>query len=73
VRNLPPRVFVNDVGLNGVLLNEDEDRRTFTLHALANAEPVEQLIYISGMIETRSNQQNSYAAPTPILLRVKRK
>ncbi len=72
VRNLPPRVFVPDVGLNGVLVNEDEDRRTFTIHALPNAEPIEQLIYVSGAIETRSNQQNSYAAPTPILLRVKR-
>ncbi|GAC1469758.1 MAG: hypothetical protein PVSMB1_18130 [Gemmatimonadaceae bacterium] len=73
VRNLPPRVLVPDVGLNGVLVNEDEDRRTFTIHALPNAEPVEQLIYVSGGIETRSNQQNSYAAPTPILLKVKRR
>jgi hypothetical protein len=71
VRNLPPRVFVTDVGLNGVLINEDESRRTFTIRALPNAEPVEQLIYVSGQIETRSNQQNSYAAPTAILLKVK--
>ncbi len=72
VRNLPPRVIVSDVGLNGVLVNEDEDRRTFTIRALPNAEPVEQMIYVSGLIETRSNQQNSYAAPTAILLKVKR-
>ncbi len=72
VRNLPPRVFVPGVGLNGVLINEDETHRTFTIHALPNAEPVEQLIYLSGAIETRSIQQNSYAAPTPVLLRVKR-
>ena len=73
VRNLPPRVFVTDVGLNGVLLNEDEDRRTFTIRALPNAEPMEQLIYVAGEIETRSSQQNSYAALTPVLLRVKGK
>jgi hypothetical protein len=71
VRNLPPRVRVTDVGLNGVLINEDEDHRTFTIEALPQAEPIEQLIYLSGLIETRSPQQNSYAAPTPIVLRVK--
>jgi hypothetical protein len=71
VRNLPPRVRVTDVGLNGVLINEDEDHRSFTIEALPNAAPVEQKIYLSGLIETRSSQQNSYAAPTPVLLRVK--
>jgi hypothetical protein len=71
VRNLPPRVIVTDVGLNGVLINEDEDHRAFTLEALPNAQPVEQLIYVSGLVETRSNQQNSYAAPQAVLLKVK--
>lgn len=71
VRNLPPRVRVLDVGLNGVLLNEDESRRSFTIDALPNAEPVDQLIYVSGAIETRSGQQNSYAAPQAIRLRIK--
>jgi hypothetical protein len=73
VRNLPPRVRVLDVGLNGVLLNEDESRRSFTIDALPNAEPVDQLIYVSGSIETRANQQNAYAAPQPIRLRIKSK
>ncbi len=71
VRNLPPRVRVLDVGLNGVLLNEDESKRSFTIDALPNAEPVDQLIYVSGAIETRSGQQNSYASPQPIRLRIK--
>ncbi len=73
VRNLPPRVRVLDVGLNGVLLNEDESRRSFTIEALPNAEPVDQLIYVSGAIETRSGQQNSYASPQPIRLHIKPK
>ncbi len=71
VRNLPPYVRVTDVGLNGVLLNEDESRRTFTIEALPMAEPVEQEIHVSGKIETRSSQENSYAAPQVIKLRVK--
>jgi hypothetical protein len=73
VRNLPPRVRVLDVGLNGVLLNEDESRRSFTIEALPNAEPVDQLIYVSGVIETRSGQQNSYASPQAIRLHIKPK
>jgi hypothetical protein len=70
VRNLPPRVRVLDVGLNGVLITEEEARRTFTIEALPSAEPVDQFIYVSGAIETRSGQQSSYAAPQAIRLQV---
>jgi hypothetical protein len=72
VRNLPPRVRVLDVGLNGVLITEDESRRSFTIEALPTAEPVDQLIYVAGFIETRSGQASSYASPQAIRLRVKR-
>jgi hypothetical protein len=71
VRNLPPRVRVLDVGLNGVLIGETESRRSFTLEALPSAEPVDQLIYVSGAVETRSGQQSSYASPEPIRLHLK--
>jgi hypothetical protein len=73
VRNLPPRVRVLDVGLNGVLITEDESRRSFTIEALPVAEPVDQLIYVSGVVETRSSQQSSYASAEPILLHVRPK
>ncbi|HLJ14594.1 MAG TPA: hypothetical protein VKV15_08875, partial [Bryobacteraceae bacterium] len=73
VRNLPPRVKVPDVGLNGVLITEDQTHRTFTIEALPQAEPIEQLIYIGGAVETRSKQQNVYEAPQAILLKVKPK
>jgi hypothetical protein len=73
VRNLPPYVRVLDVGLNGVLITEDESRRSFTIEALPMAQPVEQAIYVSGQVETRSGQQSSYAAPEGIRLRVKGK
>jgi hypothetical protein len=71
VRNLPPRVRVLDVGLNGVLVTEDESRRSFKLEALPTAEPGDQLIYVSGSVETRSPQASSYASPQAILLHVK--
>ena len=70
VRNLPPYVRVLDVGLNGVLITEDESRRSFTIEALPMAQPADQMIYVSGDVETRSNQQSSYAAPQAIRLRV---
>ena len=62
---------ISDSGLNGVLLQENETERSFRLLALPNAQPVEGYIYISGKVETRSGQQNSYAAMEPILVRVK--
>ena len=70
VRNLPPYVRVLDVGLNGVLITEDESRRSFTIEALPGAEPGDQLIYVSGAVETRSGQPSSYAAPEAIKLHV---
>lgn len=73
VRNLPPGVRVLDVGLNGVLINEDENRRSFTLEALPNAQPTEQPIYVSGLIETRAGGQQTSYAGEPIRLKVKSK
>ena len=61
---------VLDVGLNGVLITEDESRRSFTIEALPIAEPGDQLIYVSGAVETRSGQPASYAAPDAIRLHV---
>ena len=71
VRDLPPRVRVTDSGLNGVLITEDESRRSFKLWALPNAEPAEQMIYLAGAIETRSPQQSAYASIQPVLVRVR--
>jgi hypothetical protein len=73
VRNLPPGVLVTDVGLNGVLITETEDRRSFTLQALPNAEPISQTIVLSGKIETRAGGQQTSYATEPIQLTVKAK
>jgi hypothetical protein len=71
VRNLPPRVRVLDTGLNGVLINEDEKKRSFTIEALTSAQPGEQLVWVSGRVETRSPLQSSYAAVEPVLVKIK--
>jgi hypothetical protein len=70
VYNLPPTVIVANVGLNGVLITENENRVTFTLQALENAEAIDQPIVLSGNIETRADQQNEYASG-PIVLKVR--
>lgn len=71
VMNLPPSVRVLDIGLNGVMVNENETERVFSLGALPGSEGLEQVIYVGGIVETRSPQQTIYAAPEAILLRVK--
>jgi hypothetical protein len=70
VRNLPPGVVVDNVGLNGVLVTEDQTSRTFTLRAEDWASPLDQPIYVVGEVE--SNSPTTHAS-TPLLLRVQRK
>jgi len=73
VRDLPPGVRVLDVGLNGVLITETENRRKFTLAALPTAHAIDQAIVVTGDIETRADdQQNSYASE-PVVLKVQSK
>jgi hypothetical protein len=67
VYNLPPTVIVANVGLNGVLITENENHVTFTLQALANAGAIDQPIVLSGNIETRAAQQNEYASEAIVL------
>ena len=64
---------VLDVGLNGVLINEDETKRTFMIEALDNVAPVDQEIYVAAKVETRSPLDTSFAAPQAIRLKVKPK
>jgi hypothetical protein len=73
VLNLPPGVRVLDVGLNGVLINETENRRKFTLAALASAPAMEQPIMVTGEVETRADDQQNLYAAEPILLKVQSK
>ena len=70
VRNLPPGVEISDTGLNGVLINENETKRTFKLHMLSTARPLTQPIYASGMVETRAGGQQNTFASEPIALKI---
>ncbi|HMV49451.1 MAG TPA: PPC domain-containing protein [Blastocatellia bacterium] len=70
IRNLPHGVIVTDVGLNGVLITEEETTQQFTLAAESWVKPMEQPIFVVGRIETTSPQRSDFPAK-PITLVVK--
>jgi hypothetical protein len=70
VVNLPPGVRVVNLGLNGVLVAEDQTKGTFTLRAADWAKPIVQPIYVVARVE--SNSTTEHPSP-PILLRVEGK
>ena len=67
VENLPPGVRVVNVGLNGVLVTEEQSSRTFTLRAENWAKPATQPIYVIGQVESNSPTMHSSA---PLQLKV---
>ena len=67
VENLPPGVRVVNVGLNGVLVTEDQSSRTITLRAEDWAKPVKQPIYVVATVESNSPTMHPSA---PLLLQV---
>ena len=67
IENLPPGVRVVNVGLNGVLVTEAQTSRTFTLHAEDWAKPIDQPIYVVGVVESNASTSHPSA---PILLKV---
>ncbi len=72
IRNLPHGVIVTDVGLNGVMITEEETTQRFTLSAESWVEPMAQPIFVVGRIETTSPQRSEFAAK-PFLLVIKPK
>ncbi len=51
VRNLPYGVRVQNIGLNGILVTEDDSARKFTLYCEPWVQPMERTIYVSADIE----------------------
>jgi hypothetical protein len=69
VLNLPFRVTVPDIGLNGILITEVQDSREFEIVADENATPAEQTLFVTARVET-----NQVASPEqasiPIRLKI---
>jgi len=68
VLNLPPHTDTPEVGLNRILVTEEETSRQFSIRVLPGAKPLEQLIYVAGIVETRSPQPTAFVAE-PIRLK----
>ena len=69
VLNLPPGVRILDFGLNGVLITEEELSRRFVLEAKSWVPPGEQMIALTGEVETRSFIRSNYAS-SPVALKI---
>jgi hypothetical protein len=70
VVNLPPGVRVVNLGLNGILVPENQSDATFKLRAADWAKPIVQPIYVVANVE--SNAPTQHPSP-PIMLRVEGK
>jgi len=70
VVNLPPGVRVVNLGLNGILVPENESDATFKLRAEDWVKPIVQPIYVVANVE--SNATTQHPSP-PIMLRVQSK
>ena len=62
VRNLPLGVIIPDVGLNGILINENESSRTFHIQVDERTSPLEQTLYLVARIETNSPNSTDHAS-----------
>ena len=70
IRNLPHGVIVRDVGLNGVLITEDETTQRFELYAEPWTRPVTQPVIPIGRIETASPLRSEFPArPFQLVIR----
>ncbi len=69
VRNLPFRVTVPNIGLNGILITETQDSREFEIVADDNAAPVEQTLFVTARVETNGGT-NSEASSAPLRIRI---
>lgn len=69
VNNLPLLARVPDIGLNGILITEDQDSRTFEIVVDDNASPVEQTLYVTARVETNGGTSSEHTS-TPIRIRI---
>jgi hypothetical protein len=69
IQNLPFGVHVPDIGLNGVLITEEQEEREFSLAADPHAPPGERRIFLTGRVEVNSSLPTE-AASEAITLKI---
>ena len=62
IQNLPYGVRVIDVGLNGIMIPEQETQLTFTLECRPNVKPTGRDIYVVGQVEALITTEHPSAA-----------
>ncbi len=66
VNNLPFRITVPDIGLNGILITEEQTSRTFEIVADERAEPAEQTLFVTARVETNGGMSEHSSVPITI-------
>jgi len=69
VNNLPFRITVPDIGLNGILITEEQTSRSFEIVADERAEPAEQTLYVTARVETNGGTASDHSS-VPITIRI---
>ena len=69
VNNLPFRVTVPDIGLNGILITEDQASRSFEIVADEGATPSERTLFVTARVETNGGTSSLHSS-TPITIRI---
>lgn len=69
VNNLPFRVTIPDIGLNGILITEEQTTRSFEIVADPDAEAGEQTLFVTARVETNGGT-NSLHSSAPIRIRI---
>jgi hypothetical protein len=69
VLNLPFFLTIPDIGLNGILITEQQESRDFTILADPQVEPLEQTLFVTARGEVNSGEPVDQAS-TPITIKV---
>jgi hypothetical protein len=69
VNNLPFRITVPDIGLNGILITEDQTSRSFDIVADDHATPSEQTLFVTARVETNGGTSSEHSS-LPIRIRI---
>ncbi|MFN0124693.1 MAG: hypothetical protein ACKV2V_29675 [Blastocatellia bacterium] len=69
VRGLPPGVILRDLGLNGIMITEEETTQRFMMEVQPWVKPLEQQFFVIGRVETTSSQPQLFPA-APLTLSI---
>jgi hypothetical protein len=69
VNNLPFRVTIPDIGLNGILITEDQTSRSFEIVADPGVAALEQTLFVTARVETNGGTSSEHSS-VPIKIRV---